>query len=176
MGPRVNISLAGDLPPELYPLSWLVGTWKGEGVVSYAGIEQSAISQTLSFSHNGGPYLNYNAVTHLVDQSGSDGQVWSQESGFWRVTPGQNQPDPPFELEVFLADPAGVLTLYLGQVNGPRIDLGSDAMVRSASAAEMNAATRMYGLVEGDLLWAWDMAAFGHPLSSYLSARLNRCA
>ena len=143
-------------------------------MVSYTGIEQSKISQSLTFSASGGPYLEYQAKTWLEDQSGQTGQIWHQESGYWRVTPGQNQQDPPFELEVFVSDPVGVLTLYLGQVNGPRIDLGSDAMVRSATAAEMNAATRIYGLVEGDLLWAWDLAAFGHPLSSYLSARLTK--
>ena len=40
--------------------------------------------------------------------------------------------------------------------------------------AELSAATRLYGLVEGDLLWTWDIAAFGHPLQSYASARLRR--
>ncbi|MFV0286310.1 MAG: heme-binding beta-barrel domain-containing protein [Demequina sp.] len=32
----------------------------------------------------------------------------------------------------------------------------------------------MYGLVEGELMWAWDLAAFGNDLQSYLSARLTR--
>ena len=156
-------------------MAWLVGTWQGKGMVSYSGIEPNDISQTIRFAASSGPYLEYSAVTRLVDPSGQIGQVWHQESGFWRIAPGQNQPDPPFELEVFIADPAGVVTVYLGQVDGPRIDLSSDAMVRAATAAQVNAATRMYGLVEGELLWAWDLAAFGQPLSGYMSARLARC-
>jgi len=170
----LGFSISADVPAEVYPLAWLVGSWHGGGRVQYPGIDDSAIDQVITFNAGQGPHLTYQAVTRLVDEAGQPGQIWHQESGFWRVSPGQTQVDPPFEIEVFVADPAGVLTLYLGQVNGPRIDLGSDAMVRSALGAEMNAATRLYGLVEGDLLWSWDLAAFGHPLSSYLSARLER--
>jgi hypothetical protein len=34
----------------------------------------------------------------------------------------------------------------------------------------------MYGLVKGDLLWAWDMAALGHSLASHASAQLKKVA
>jgi len=46
--------------------------------------------------------------------------------------------------------------------------------MRSPEAKAYNAATRMYGYVEGELMWAMDMAAMGHPLQSHLSARLKR--
>jgi hypothetical protein len=170
----VTFSINSDLPPELYPLAWVVGTWKGEGTIGYPDIPESAISQEITLAVGGGPYLSYSASTSLVDKEGAVGQIWHQESGYWRVTPGQDRQDPPFEVEMFVADPAGVVTVYLGEANGPRIQVGSDAMVRSASAPQMDAATRMYGLVEGDLLWAWDLAAFGHPLGSYMASRLQR--
>jgi len=32
----------------------------------------------------------------------------------------------------------------------------------------------MLGLVDGDLLWAWDLAALGRPLATHASARLSR--
>ena len=44
--------------------------------------------------------------------------------------------------------PDGVTELYLGQVKGPRIDLATDAVMRTASAKEYAAATRLYGLVD----------------------------
>jgi hypothetical protein len=194
----VAFTLDGDLPPEVYPLAWLVGTWRGEGTVGYPGIPEAATLQEVSFTAADGPYLVYRAATWLVEapgegegkvpdgaptgeagqleagQPGQPGQLWHQESGFWRVTPGQTQADPPFEIEVFVADPAGVVSVYLGEANGPRIQIGTDAMVRTASAPRMDAATRMYGLVEGDLLWAWDLAAFGESLRSYMASRLHR--
>jgi hypothetical protein len=46
--------------------------------------------------------------------------------------------------------------------------------MRSASAKEYVAATRMFGQVEGSLLWAWDMAALGNPLASHASAKLEK--
>ncbi|MDR1392429.1 MAG: FABP family protein [Bifidobacteriaceae bacterium] len=111
-----------------------------------------------------------------VPTAPSDWQLWHEESGFWRVSPGQDQLDPPFQIEAVITDAAGYLSLYLGQVDGPRIDLGTDAMVRSASAPEVNAATRMYGLVNGELFWAWDIAGFGEPLGSYMALQLRRSA
>jgi hypothetical protein len=32
----------------------------------------------------------------------------------------------------------------------------------------------MYGLVENDLLWAWDIAALGQELRTHASGRLSR--
>jgi hypothetical protein len=68
----------------------------------------------------------------------------------------------------------GVSELYLGQVRGPRIDIATDAVVRTAGAKVYTAATRMYGLVDQHLLWAWDIAALGAELGSHASARLAR--
>jgi hypothetical protein len=81
-----------------------------------------------------------------------------------------------FDIEAVLAHPSGVSELYLGQVRGARIDLATDAVVRSASAREHAASTRLYGLVEGHLLWAWDIAALGSPLTTHASGRLARVA
>ena len=44
----------------------------------------------------------------------------------------------------------------------------------AASAKEYTSGHRMYGLVESDLLWAFDMAAMGQPLQPHLSASLKR--
>ena len=68
----------------------------------------------------------------------------------------------------------GVCELYLGQIRGPRIDIATDAVIRTASAKVYSAATRMYGLVDGHLLWAWDIAALGGSLASHASARLAK--
>jgi hypothetical protein len=79
-----------------------------------------------------------------------------------------------FPLQVSIVHPNGVSELYLGQIDGPRIDLATDAVVRTAGAKEYAAATRLYGLVENHLLWAWDIAALGQDLRTHASARLAK--
>src|SRR5690606_13262094 len=41
-----------------------------------------------------------------------------------------------FDIEVLLVQPGGVSELYLGAITGPRIDLATDAVLRSATAKE----------------------------------------
>ncbi len=50
----------------------------------------------------------------------------------------------------------------------------TDAIVRTESAKEVTAGKRLYGNVEGDLLYAYDMAAMGQALQPHLWARLKR--
>ena len=47
-------------------------------------------------------------------------------------------------------------------------------VARTESAKEYSAGHRLYGLVDGELLWAFDMAAMGQPLQSHISAELKR--
>ena len=79
-----------------------------------------------------------------------------------------------FDIEVSLVHPLGVSELYIGQIKGPRIDLATDAVLRTASAKEYSAATRLYGLVDSKLLWAWDIAALGQDLRTHSSGSLSR--
>lgn len=79
-----------------------------------------------------------------------------------------------FDLEVSIVQPGGVSEVYVGEVNGPRVELATDAVMRTAGAKEYAAATRMYGLVEDHLLWAWDIAALGQDLRTHSSGRLAR--
>lgn len=180
--------LPEGLAPEVYPLAWLVGRWRGEGVVGYPGIEETAFTQEVVVDHDGGPYLSYTSTIRLVvapddaaaldDETTADapGPVWSTESGYWRVPPerpeGIDADQHPVEL--FLADPSGHVAVYLGVVGKGRIDLASDLIAHTASGADVSSGKRLYGLVQGDLMWAHDMAAFGQPMQSYASARLVR--
>ena len=167
----------GGLAPEVYPLAWLVGRWAGEGVVVYPTIPEARVLQEVVVDHDGGPYLRWSSTLWLAGESADEpGPVWATESGYWRVPPERpaDTPDGKEPVELLLIDPAGHLTLYAGIVGNGRIDLASDLIARTPDAAEVNAATRLYGLVDGALLWAWDIAAFGEPLQSYASARLTR--
>jgi hypothetical protein len=169
----VPIQLDADLPAPLVPLAWLVGRWAGAGVVGYPTMEQDLrFGQEVTFAHTGEPFLEYSSRAWLLDDEGRQGRQLAIETGYWR--PVEGGAGGATALEVLLAHPMGYVELYTGSVDGPRVTLETDAVVRSTTAAEYTAATRLYGLVEGDLLWVLDMAAVGSPLSSHASARLKR--
>ncbi|WP_435737118.1 FABP family protein [Cellulosimicrobium sp. PMB13] len=186
------------LAPEVYPLAWLVGRWRGEGVIKYPGVDETPFVQDLVFDHDGGPYLRYESTLRVLeaevpstvpgegewperdpaalDAAVADSTVWSTETGYWRVSTDRPEglEDDRHPLEVLLADPAGRVAVYLGAVGNGRVDLASDLIARTGTAAEISASKRLFGLVEGQLLWVWELAAFGEPLQSYASAKLDR--
>ncbi|SFS17247.1 protein of unknown function [Microbacterium sp. cf046] len=202
--------LPTDLPADLAPLSWLIGVWEGTGVIDYEVDDHRFAGEfvhRVSFSHDGGTYLNYAASAWLLDDSPASDEgerartPLVSEMGYWRLsrtaTDAEAGPGllPPlgvpiartaddveqlrndkggFDIEASIVHSDGVSELYLGQIRGPRIDLATDAVVRTAGAKVYAAATRMYGLVDGHLLWAWDIAALGRELASHASARLAK--
>ncbi|GLK17169.1 FABP family protein [Herbiconiux flava] len=158
--------------------------------------------QRISFSHDGLPFLNYSSSSWLLPVGDeTEPTPLTAETGYWRLSrlhiegdagPGMLPGEGPrpfntaqsvetlrnaaegFDIEVAIVHPTGVSELYLGQVKGPRIDLATDAVVRTRSAKEYAAATRLYGLVDNHLLWAWDIAALGQDLRTHASARLAK--
>jgi hypothetical protein len=195
-------SFPEGLAPEVYPLAWLVGRWRGEGVIEYPGVETTAFVNDVVFDHDGGPYLRYESTIRVLEAQVPEtvpdegewpasvadgpepgaaadadaGTVWSTETGYWRIS--SDRPEgmdaERHALEVLVADASGRMSLFLGMVGNGRIDLATDFVARTSTAAEVSAAKRLYGLVEGQLMWVEELAAFGHPLGSYASARLDR--
>jgi len=156
-----------ELHPSLVPLRFLIGRWEGAGVVGYPTIESANFGQEISFSHIGKPFLIYSSRTWLLEPDGTIGRPLAMESGYWR-------PQPDRGLEVLLAHPTGIIEIYLGQVTGTKIEMATDAVVRTSTAKEVTAGQRLYGLIGADLGWAYDMAAVGQPLQSHVSAQLKR--
>jgi hypothetical protein len=153
--------------PSLAPLLYLLGRWEGAGVVGYPTIESARFGQEIVFGHNGKPFLRYSSRTWLLDSDGRIGRPLATECGFWR-------PQPDGGLEVVLAHPTGITEIYLGQVTGTKIEMATDAVVRTATAKEVTAGRRIYGMIGADLGYAYDLAAVGQPLQPHVSAQLKR--
>lgn len=156
-----------DLHADLTPIAFLLGHWQGNGHGDYPTIEAFQFGQEVSFTHDGRPFLHYFSRSWLLDDDRQVIRPLALETGFFRPQPGG-------ELEVLLTHPMGVAEVYYGKVDRARIELRTDAVARTSSATEYTAGHRLYGLVEGDLLWTFDMAAVGKPLQSHLWARLQR--
>ena len=187
------------LPLELTPFAFLVGKWSGSGVISYIhdkDKKEQEFNQSIEFSFDDQSVLGYVSKSSLID-----GTALPTEVGFWRLAKSPETSDPGpglllgtgnktittheqleslrnkdggFDIEASILHPSGISELYVGQIKAARVDLATDAVLRSQSSKEYRAATRMFGLVEGALLWVWDIAALGNPMASHASARLER--
>ena len=187
------------LPLELTPFAFLVGKWSGSGVISYVhdhDKKEQEFNQSIEFSFDDQSVLGYVSKSSLID-----GTALPTEVGFWRLAKSPETSDPGpglllgtgdktittheqleslrnkdggFDIEASILHPSGISELYVGQIKAARVDLATDAVLRSQSSKEYRAATRMFGLVEGALLWVWDIAALGNPMASHASARLER--
>ncbi len=161
---------APALHDRLAPLSFLVGSWRGLGVVGYPTIEQRRYEQEVVFAHDGRPFLEYTSRTWILDEDGRRIRPAAREAGWWR--PGKQ----PRDVELLLAHPTGIVEVYVGEVVFSKIELRTDVVARTETAKSVTALHRLYGLVEGDLAYAVDLAAVDQPLQPHLSARLARVA
>jgi THAP4-like, heme-binding beta-barrel domain len=170
------MSPIGGLPTELAHLSWLVGRWGGIGEAVYPTAAPYRYEQVVEFASDGRAFLEYRSISWVVDEQNNRIARSATESGYWR-------PLPDNEVEVLLAHPAGRVEVWLGRVEvtaiedarvtGARLELTTDAVVRTQSGDDVRAGQRLYGLVGGKLLTTYDMAADGHPLANHLAIALE---
>jgi hypothetical protein len=162
IGPNLNDALLGLLP--------FVGVWRGRGKGGYSTIEDFDFAQEIRISHDGRPFLFYESRSWTIDADGRPIRPSGREVGWWRPAAGGD------EVEMLMTTPTGIMELYFGkaEANPPRLDVATDAVVRTPTAKEVRAGKRLFGIVEGALLYAYEMAAVGQPMQPHLSARLVR--
>lgn len=184
--------LPENLAPENYPLGWLIDTWYGGGVLEYENIDAAAYLHELTIDAvDGGPYVRLNSRIWLAEEPASEvdkeapGQwtydhltkdvLWSAQTGYLRVTPdAPKREDGSVELEATVATPMGISQLWVGLINGPRLQMVTDTVIRSGAAADFKAAKLLGGNVASDFFYAYDMEAFGFEMRNYLAGRLSR--
>ena len=156
-----------NLHPALHKFAWLLGSWEGGGDGDYPTIEPFKFRQQVIFQQDGRPFMHYMATAELIDDEGNKVRDAAQETGFLRCLDDGS-------VEMMLTHNTGITELYLGKVDGAKLEVSTDAVMRTSTAKEYAGARRLYGLVEGDLWFAMDMAAVGQPLQPHLWGKLVR--
>jgi hypothetical protein len=159
--------LPDNLHPDCAPIAWLLGTWRGNGHGDYPTIDTFEFGQELIFTHDGRPFFHYMSHAWIVDEQGNKVRDAAIETGFFRCKAGG-------ELEVVLTHNTGFVEIWYGQAGEAKVEIATDAVARTASAKDYSAGHRLYGLVDSDLLWAYDMAAMGERLQPHMWGRLVR--
>ena len=152
------------LHPDLEPVAWLLGSWRGEGAGSFPTIQSFRYGEELRFWHVGKPFLAFAQRTWALE----DGRALHAESGYWRLQPGG-------QVELVLAEPSGLASIYEGRATTDRVDLATATISRTRTAKEVNRVERTYQRGPDDVLaYTMAMAAVGQPLTSHLAAELHR--
>ncbi|MDF9715001.1 FABP family protein [Nocardioides sp. ChNu-153] len=156
-----------DLHPDCGPIAWMLGTWRGNGHGAYPTIESYEFGQELIFTHDGRPFFHYMARSWVVDADGEKVRDDAIETGFLLAR-------PEGKVELLLAHENGVVEIWAGEAGAGRMEIVTDAVGRVEDAEEVTGGKRLYGNVEGDLLYAYDRSTTEHGLQPRTWARLQR--
>ncbi|WP_340537241.1 FABP family protein [Nocardioides sp. GXZ039] len=156
-----------NLHPDCGPVAWLLGTWNGNGRGDYPTIDAYEYKQEIVFQQDGRPFFYYFARSWVIDENGETLRQGAQEAGFLRCL-------PEGKLELVLAHNIGVSEIWYGAAQDGKIELRTAGVGYTETAKEIVSGVRLYGNVEGDLLYAYDMEAEGQELQPHLWARLQR--
>ncbi len=152
----------------LTPVLGLLGTWRGRGQGTYPTLAADfTYAQEVTFSHDGRPFLRYEARAWLVDGDDAPLRPSARESGWWRL-----QPDG--RVEALITQPTGIAEISVGHAVDGAVDLSTHEVARTPTAKEVDATRRRYTLADDTLTFVHDLAAVGQPLQHHLRAVLRR--
>jgi hypothetical protein len=168
--------LPSELPPEIVRISWLLGHWEGVGQGQYPNSSNFSFIQQLEFNNDGRPFIDYESKSWELNADGSAGKPLHSEKGFWK--PGEGT-----SVEVSITHVTGiseiwtglneVLTIEEAKITSARARIATQWVGRVPSAKPVDAGDRLYGLMNGELMWTYDMAAVGQEMQNHLWARLK---
>ena len=136
------------------------GLWRGRGKGGFPTIEDFDYAQEIRISHDGRPFLHYESRAWILDEQSKPVRPAGREVGWWRPVLVDGRATD--ELEALLTTPTGIMELHLGKRTGTQVEFATDAVMRTPTAKEVTGGHRLFGIVEGALLYAQEMAAMGH--------------
>jgi hypothetical protein len=162
-----------DLHPALLGLLPFIGLWRGRGQGGFPAEEDYNFAQEIRISHDGRPFLRFESRSWLLGDDSEALGEWAVESGFWRPVLVDGRATD--EMEATMINPDGVAEIYLGKVIGTtRLEIEADAIAYTESGLHVTAGHRLFGIVEGALLYAHELAVDDSGLRPHMSARLLR--
>jgi len=168
--------MAFQLPPNLNPncapIAWLLGTWHGNGHGDYPTTSAFEYEQEVVFQQDGRPFLHYSSHSWIIDPATKERlRPAGMETGFIRSELVENG---KAKLEMVLAHSTGIADVWYGEAADGKLELATRGVGRTETAKEYVAGHRLYGHVEGKLMYAYDMKAMGQELQPHLWAQLER--
>ncbi|XP_021905070.1 UPF0678 fatty acid-binding protein-like protein At1g79260 [Carica papaya] len=94
------------LHPAIAPLSYFLGTWRGQGEGAYPTISSFPYGEELHFSHSGKPVIAYTQKTWKLNS----GEPMHAENGYWR-------PKPDGSIEVVIPQSTGLVEVQVKEIN-----------------------------------------------------------
>ncbi len=170
-----NLREGANLHDALLALLPLVGVWRGSGEGRTAGGDYR-FGQQIVVSHDGGDYLNWEARSWALTDTGDYQEPALRETGFWRFVNDPADPSESQAIELLLAHSSGYVELFYGRpLTASSWELVTDALARSRSGVLVGGANRLYGIVDGgDLAYVEERVEADGGLVPHLSARLSR--
>ncbi|GMP51730.1 hypothetical protein CsSME_00017853 [Camellia sinensis var. sinensis] len=158
-----GVEVGVGVHPGVVPLSYLLGTWRGQGEGGFPTISTFQYGEELHFSHPGNkPVIAYSQKTWKLNS----GEPMHAEAGYWR-------PKPDGTLEVVISQSTGLLELQKGTYNAQDkvVKLHSELV---ANASKVREISRVFKLVNGELSYVVEMATSLTSLQPHLKASLKK--
>ena len=171
-----KIEVPSGLHKDVVSLAFLIGTWEGAGVHDFPGAEKCNFGQEVVFRHDGRAFLEYRSRSWVLDAEGNKVRPLESETGFWRVTSNQHGTAGAREVEFSSVRDDGTVEIWYGELadGKPQVELATDAVARIEGAAPYSGGKRLYGLVNGELMWVGEKSAPEVPLRPYMSGQLKK--